>query len=225
MMLNKIVLIAHHEAGVRDRFAAAMADARHSALTAATAEAATAAAEDAAHPVSLVIVDLGLREDAVEWLRQLRGSEGRPILVFAGTVHSAADARALLTIPVAGYINEYAESGQILPAVARHLFPASFDRRLSPRVSIGVPVSFKAGGSVGAAVTLNLGRGGMAIRTLSPASPGTMVEVRFRLPSSAEVETRGRVTWADRKVGMGIQFEWVSAGGAEALDTLMGGPG
>jgi len=222
MMHDKIILIAHHDAGVRNRFAGAMADARHNAVTAATAAAATAAAVDDAQPISLAIVDLGLRDDAVAWLRELRGRQQRPILVFAASVRSAADVRGLVTVPVAGYINDHAESAQILEATARHLFPANFDRRLSPRMSVGVPVSFRAGGSVGTAVTLNLGRGGMAIRTLSPASPGTAIDVKFRLPSSAEVEARGRVIWANHKVGMGIQFEWVSAGGVQAFDRLLG---
>ncbi len=218
MMRNKIILIAHQDSGVRDRFAAALADARHTCVTAATAEAANAAARDPSQPLSLAIVDLGLREDTLEWLRELRGDRARPVLVFAGTVRSAADARTLLTVPVAGYINEYAQTGQILPALARHLFPASFDRRLSPRLAIGVPVSFRAGGTVATAVTLNLGRGGMAIRTLSPVSPRTVVELKFRLPTSAELEAHGRVIWADHKVGMGIQFEGVSAADQQAID-------
>jgi uncharacterized protein (TIGR02266 family) len=225
-MSDKIILIAHGDSGVRDRFAAALADARHVYVTAATADAALAAVQDPARPISLVVLDLGLHTDPVPWARTLRGGgtgPTRPVLVFAGTVRSAADARALLAVPAAGYVNEHATTAQILPALAPHLFPASFDRRLTPRLSLGVPVSYRAGQTIATAVTLNLGRGGLAIRTLSPLSPGTVVELKFRLPaSSADVEARGRVVWADRKVGMGIQFERVSAADQQAIDALTG---
>lgn len=222
MMPDKIILIAHHNPVVRDRFAAALADARHTFVTAATAEAADAAARDVSRPISLAVVDVGLRDDGLTWVRELRGTLTWPVLVFAGTVRSVTDARALLDVPVAGYINEHALAAQILPALAPYLFPASFDRRLSPRVLLSVPVSYRAGQTIATAVTLNLGRGGMAIRTLSPLGPGLLVELRFRLPGKSEIEVRGRVVWADKKAGMGVQFERVAAADQRAIDALTG---
>jgi uncharacterized protein (TIGR02266 family) len=222
MMQDKIILIAHRDATVRDRFAAALADARHTFVTAATAEAASAAARDAGHPISLAVVDVGLTDDSIAWIRGLRGDLKWPVLVFAGTVRSVADTRALLAIPVAGYINEHAPAAQILPALAPYLFPASFDRRLNLRVPLGVPVSYRAGKTIATAVTLNLGRGGLAVRTLNPLSPGLLVELKFRLPGKSEIEVRGRVVWSDRRVGMGVQFERVSPADQRAIDDLTG---
>ena len=220
MMPDKIILIAHRDATVRDRFAAALADARHTFVTADTAEAATVAAGDQDTPISLAVVDVGLADDGVAWIRTLRGDHTWPVLVFAGTVRSVADTRALIAVPVAGYINEHAPAAQILPALAPYLFPASFDRRLNTRVPLGVPVSFKSGQTIATAVTLNLGRGGLAIRTLNPLSPGVRVELKVRLPGRSEIEIRGRVVWADRKVGMGVQFERVSPADQRAIDAL-----
>lgn len=222
MMQDKIILIAHRDASVRDRFAAALADARHTFVTASSAETTTEAARDGARPISLGVVDIGLADDGVEWIRGLRGDLKWPVLVFAGTVRSVADTRALLTIPVAGYINEHAPAAQILPALAPYLFPASFDRRLNLRVPLGVPVSYKAGKTIATAVTLNLGRDGLAIRTLSPLSPGLLVELKLRLPGKPEIELRGRVVWSDRKVGMGVRFERVSPADQRAIDALTG---
>jgi uncharacterized protein (TIGR02266 family) len=220
MMQDKIILIAHRDATVRERFGAALADARHTFVTAADAETANDAVRNAAGPISLAVVDIGLTDDGIAWIRGLRGDLTWPVLVFAGTVRSVADARALLAIPVAGYINEHAPAAQILPALAPYLFPSSFDRRLNVRVPLGVPVSYKSGQTIATAVTLNLGRGGLAVRTLNPLSPGLPVELKFRLPGKAEIEVRGRVVWSDRKVGMGVQFDRVSPADQRAIDSL-----
>lgn len=222
MMPDKIILIAHRDPVVRDRFGAALADARHSFVTAATAETATAAARDSARPISLAVVDVGLTEDGLAWIRGLRGDLTWPVLVFAGTVRSVGDARALLGVPVAGYVNEHAPATQILPALAPYLFPASFDRRLGARLPLGVPVSYRSGQTIATAVTLNLGRGGLAVRTLNPLSLGVLVDLKFRLPGKAEIEVRGRVVWSDSKVGMGVQFERMSPVDQRAIDSLTG---
>ena len=220
MMQDKIILIAHRDATVRDRFAAALADARHTFVTAATAETANEAVRNSVRPISLAVVDIGLADDGPAWIRGLRGPLTWPVLVFAGTVRSVADTRALIAIPVAGYINEHAPATQILPALAPYLFPASFDRRLNFRVPLGVPVSYRAGQTIATAVTLNLGRGGLAVRTLHPLSLGLLVEMKIKLPGKTEIEVRGRVVWSDRKTGMGIQFERVSPADQRAIDSL-----
>lgn len=202
---TKIILIAHRDASVRDRFAAALADARHQYVTANSGADAVAAVPRA----SLAIIDLTLHDDPPAWVRQLRAASttALPVLVFAGTVRSATNSRSLWPVAVAGYINEYASTAQILPALAPHLFPASFDRRLSPRLVVSVPVSYRSGATIAGAVTLNISRGGMAIRTLTPLEAGADVSVKFRLPpSSTDIERSGYVVWADRRVGMGIQF-------------------
>ncbi len=222
MMPDKIILIAHRDPIVRDRFGAALAEARHTFVTADTAQSAIAAARDSARPISLAVVDVSLTEDGLAWIRALRGDLAWPVLVFAGTVRSVADARALLGVPVAGYINEHAPAAQILPAIAPFLFPASFDRRLNARVPLGVPVSYRSGQTIATAVTLNLGRGGLSVRTLNPLSLGVLVELKFRLPGKAEIEVRGRVVWSDSKVGMGVQFERMSPVDQRAIETLMG---
>ena len=111
---------------------------------------------------------------------------------------------------------------RILPALAPHLFPDSFDRRTSPRVALGVPVSCRAGRTITVAPALNVGRGGLAVRTMSPLTANTEVHVKFRLPGSrADIEASGRVAWSDRKVGMGVQFDRVEAEGQTALDVFI----
>jgi uncharacterized protein (TIGR02266 family) len=145
-----------------------------------------------------------------------------PILVFSGTIASADEVRTLATLGVSGYINEYSAVQHILPSLAPHLFPDSFNRRGGPRVILGIPVQYRFGNTVAAALTLNLGHGGVAIRTTSPLDNGTRVSVRFRLPGGkSDIEAEGRVAWSDRRVGMGLQFEVVAADHQAAIDTFV----
>jgi uncharacterized protein (TIGR02266 family) len=224
MPRDKTILIAHRDADVRDRFAAALADARHGFVTAATEAAAHGAATDATVPISLALIDLGLAPDGIEFVRALRQRAGRtfPVVVFAGTVDSADQVRALLALHVAGYVNEHAATPQILPALAPHLFPDNFNRRASARVVLGIPVSYRSGNTIAGALTLNIGKGGLAIRTMSPLAPESSVHVKFRLPGAGqEIEGEGRVAWSDRKVGMGIQFVKIDPADQAEIDAFV----
>lgn len=220
----KTILIAHRLGAVRDRFAAALADARHAFVVADSPEAAIAAAADTTTPISLAIVDLGLAEDGVTLVRALRQSAGRtlPVVVFAGSVTTASQVPLLLALNVGGYVNEHAATSQILPALAPHLFPDNFNRRTSPRIALGVPVSYRAGQTIAGAVTLDVGKGGLAIRTMNPLPQGTPIAIKFRLPNAAaDIEATGRVAWTDRKVGMGVQFERVGSEDQTAIDAFI----
>ena len=224
MTNDKIILIAHRRADVRDRFAAALADARHRYITADSEATARSAIADGRAPISLALVDLGLAQDGVGFLRALRALTDRrlPLVVFAGTVASADQVRALLALNVAGYVNEHATTPQILPALAPHLFPDNFNRRASHRVPLGVPVSYRSGQTIASALTLNIGKGGLAIQTMSPLPPDTIVRAKFRLPGQGrDIEVAARVAWSDRKVGMGLRFERIDSDDQSAVDAFV----
>jgi uncharacterized protein (TIGR02266 family) len=119
-------------------------------------------------------------------------------------------------------VNEYSASQQILPSLAPHLFPDNFNRRHSPRVSLGIPIAYRFGNTIAAAVTLNLGRGGLAVRTMSPLESSTRARVRFRLPNSKrDVDADARVAWSDRRVGMGMQFERIDPADQSAVEEFV----
>jgi uncharacterized protein (TIGR02266 family) len=219
----KTILIAHRAAAVRDRFAVALADARHEFVMADTEASARAAVEHMGRPISLALIDLALSDDPVTFVRAVRESSPAPlpVVVFAGTVGSAANVPALAGMQVS-YINEHAGTPLILPALAPHLFPDSFNRRMSARMVIGVPVTYRSGDTLAGAVTLDVGKGGLAIRTMNPLSKGSPIQVRFKLPGmSVEIDAAGQVAWSDRKVGMGVQFERVSANHQRVIDEFI----
>jgi uncharacterized protein (TIGR02266 family) len=221
----KTVVIADDTAFVRDRFRAAVEVAGHRAIAiASTAELLARVRTDLAQ-INLVVLDLRLpNAHGVELVRSIRKlDQGRlPILIFSGTIAGADEVRELAALGVAGYVNEYSAPQHILPSLAPHLFPDQFNRRSSPRVVLGIPVQYRFGNTIAAALALNLSHGGIAIRTTNPLEGGAKIKVRFRTPGSKrDIDVEGHVSWSDRRVGMGIQFENVEPAGQLLIDSFV----
>jgi uncharacterized protein (TIGR02266 family) len=222
-MSVKTILVAHRSLAVRDRFAAALADAQQDYLLAGAEPALRAALTNDRAPVSLALIDLTLagERDPVAFVNELRsaGSRPFPVVVFAGSVASAEQLSNLGSAGVAGYLNEHADAPQILPALAPHLFPDSFNRRTSQRAPVALPISFRAGQTIAAAHTRDIGRGGIGIQTMDPLPIGTPLTFTLRLPGTGfEISASGRVIWADRRIGMGVQFDKLPADVQAHLD-------
>jgi two-component system chemotaxis response regulator CheY len=222
---SKRVIVADDTAFVRDRFKAALESAGHQASTVGDAAGLLARARDVSAPLDLVILDLRLPPaQGVSLVRALRGIDGfrAPVIVFSGTIANAEEVRELSALGVAGYVNEYSAVQHIVPALAPHLFPEEYNRRSGPRVVLGISVSYRLGNTIMAAVTLNIGRGGLAIRTTSPLERGTDLKIRFRLPGAArEVAAEARVAWSDARAGMGLQFTKIADADQAAIDQFV----
>jgi uncharacterized protein (TIGR02266 family) len=222
---SKTVLVADDTAFVRDRFRGALETAGHRAVAVKSAAELLAKVRTDVAGIDLIVLDLRLPQtpgvDLVRAIRRL--DDGKlPILVFSGTIASADEVRDLAALGVAGYVNEYSAVQHILPSLAPHLFPDNFNRRSSPRVVLGIPIQYRFGNTIAAALTLNLSRGGIAIRTTSPLESGSKIKVRFRMPGSKrDIDAEGRVAWSDRRVGMGIQFERVDPGHQSIIDNFV----
>jgi uncharacterized protein (TIGR02266 family) len=222
---TKTVVVADDTAFVRDRFKSALEQAGHRVVSIRSAAELLAKVRSDLSSIDLLVLDLRLSNSSgtelVAALRKL--DSGRlPILVFSGTIGSADEVRTLASLGVAGYVNEYSAAQNILPSIAPHLFPDNFNRRTSPRMVLGIPVQYRFGNSIAAALTLNLSHGGVAIRTTSPLEAGTRLRVRFRLPGGAsEVDAEGRVAWSHPRVGMGVQFETVDAASQTHIDRFV----
>src|SRR5213594_1457629 len=221
----KTVVIADDTAFVRDRFKAALERAGHRVVTVRTvAELLARIRADRAH-IDLVVLDLRLPHasgvDVVRTIRRI--DEGAlPILIFSGTIANAEEVRELAALGIAGYVNEYSAIQHILPSLAPHLFPDSYNRRSSPRVVLGIPVAYRFGNTIAAALTLNLSHGGMAIRTTSPRAVDACARLRFRLPGGKrDVEADARIAWNDRRIGMGLQFQTVDPIDQQTIDNFV----
>src|SRR5256885_13644147 len=221
----KTIVIADDTAFVRDRFRSAVETAGHKAVAVKSAAELLARVRADLGRIDLIVLDLRLPHapgvDLVRGIRKL--DDGRlPVLIFSGTIASAEEVKELAALGVAGYINEYSAVQHILPSLAPHLFPDNFNRRGSPRVVLGIPIQYRFGNTIAAALTLNLSRGGIAIRTTSPLDSGVKIKVRFRMPGGKrDIDAEGRVAWSDRRVGMGIQFEKVDPADQQAIDEFV----
>lgn len=223
---TKTVLVADDTAFVRDRFATALQSAGHTAVPVASVSELLARLRDTSNPVDLVVMDLRMPNsggvDLVRALRKTEGGQRVPLLVFSGTIGSAEEVRDLSALGVAGYVNEYSAAHHILPALAPHLFPDNFNRRDSPRVVLGIPISYRFDNTIAAALTLNISKGGLAVRTMSPLQQGSKIRTRFRLPGAkSDIEAESRVSWTDRRIGMGLQFEKVAPADQAAIDAFI----
>jgi uncharacterized protein (TIGR02266 family) len=221
----KTVLIADDTAFVRDRFKTALEGAGHRAVIVKSAVELLARVRADLAELDLLVIDLRLpHASGVELVRSIRKLDGGrlPILIFSGTITNAEEVRELAALGVAGYVNEYSAVQHILPSLAPHLFPDNFNRRGSPRVVLGIPITYRFGNTIAAALSLNLSRGGIAIRTTSPLENGATVRVRFRLPGSkTEIEAEGKVAWSDQRHGMGLQFDKVAGPDQAAIDEFV----
>ena len=221
----KTVLVADDTAFVRDRFRTALEQAGHRTVSVKSAAELLARVRADLAQIDLIVLDLRLpHAPGVELVRSIRKlDEGKlPILVFSGTIASADEVRELAALGVVGYVNEYSAVQHILPSLAPHLFPDNFNRRSSPRVVLGIPIQYRFGNTIAAALTLNLSRGGIAIRTTSPLEAGSNIKVRFRMPGSKrDIDAEGRVAWSDRRVGMGLQFETVEPAHQAIIDNFV----
>ena len=87
---------------------------------------------------------------------------------------------------------------------------------------LGIPIQYRFGNTIAAALTLNLSHGGIAIRTTSPLETGSRIKVRFRMPGSTrDVDAEGRIAWSDRRLGMGVQFEQVDGASQVLVDNFV----
>ena len=223
--VSKTVVVADETPAVRNRFAAALEDAGHTAIGVGTAPELLARLQAAPGAIDLVVLNLRLvPPPPVDLIRAIRecGACRLPILVFSGSIANAQEIRQLASLGVAGYVNEHSRAGHIVPSLAPHLFPDSFNRRLSPRVTLDIPVACRFDGTITAARTLDLGKGGLGVWTTNPLPPGTAVHVQFRLPATERaVEALARVAWSDRRRGMGLRFEQVDSADQAAIDDFV----
>lgn len=224
-MTPKTVAIADKTTYVRDRFSVALKEAGYKIIALNSEADLFECLRARAAAVDLLVLDLRLTTStSANLVRLIRNFDRKrlPILVLSGSVSHAGEVRELAELGVAGYINEHSTVQRIVPSLTPHLFPDSFDRRTSTRVGLSIPLSYRFDNTIVSALTLNLSKSGLGVRTMSPLDTGSEVEALFRPPGAhRDVETTCRVAWSDRRIGMGLQFEQINSADQVIVDEFV----
>ena len=219
----RTVVIATADDDIGERFSAALQGAGHRTIGVRGADELVRQLGEAAGAVDLLLLDLRVDTTERQAVRALRrAAPGVPVVVFSGSVQTAAEVRALAELGIHSYVNEHSAAEHVLPSLSPELFPDSFNRRTSMRVILDIPVVYRFGETIATAPTLNLSKGGLGIRTLTPVDTGTKVRVTFRLPGrEQDLEASARVAWSDQRTGMGLQFEEMPTLDQSAVDEFV----
>ena len=222
---RKTVAVVSDTPNVRERFKVALDAAGHRAMIMKSVAQLLATVRADYDDLHLIVLDLRMPHasgvDLVKRIRKL--DQGKlPILVFSGSVLGVDEVRELAALGVAGYLNEYTASEHILPSIAPHLFPATFPRREHARVVMGIPVSYRVGKTITAALAMDLSGGGMAVRTNNPLVRGTVMKVKFALPGSRrELDAEAVVCWSVQRAGMGMRFTKIKESDQRLIDDFV----
>jgi len=103
------------------------------------------------------------------------------------------------------------------------------EKRVTPRFSTTIEITFKEPRSFCRAYLLNISNGGLFIKTEDPLSLESMVNIKLRLPEDKEeMEIKGRVVWTNPKgrknsfpKGMGVQFFKTSPENLEKIEDFI----
>jgi len=219
---RKTVAVVSETVNVRDRFKSALDSAGHRAMIVKSVAQLLATVRADFDELHLIVLDLRMpHAEGITLVKRIRKLDNGmlPILVFSGSVQSVDEVRELAALGVAGYLNDYSAAEHILPSIAPHLFPGTFHKREHPRVVMGIPVSYRIGKTITAALAMDLSRGGMALRTSSPPVRGTVLKVKFALPGSKrQLEAEAVVCWSAQKAGIGMQFTKVKPADQSLID-------
>jgi CheY-like chemotaxis protein len=221
--MKKTVLIATTIPEIQKRFASALQDAGNQTVSINKAVALFASLSNKALCIDLVILDFRLALPGIRTAKKIRKLDSDvPIIIFSGSINNAADVRSLSELGITRYINENCATKKIIPSLVPQLYPDNFNRRTNVRVSLGIPIALRIGDSLTAALTLNLGKGGVGVCTMNPLDVGIKVNTQFKLPASQkEIDAVSRVVWSDYRAGMGLQFEEVEMSDQSTVDEFI----
>ena len=183
----------------------------------------------------LLLLDLELPSGgAGDFLREASARGIRPshTVLLAPTDSDADEVESLRDSGVAACVPRSAPIDDIVSAARSALFPDQAELRRSLRAQVRIPVVFGTGTGDGelSTHTFNLSADGMFLVTPSspPPAPGTRLELRFWVPTAAEVvRCSGIVIWCNQAggrmnqlypPGMGVMFLGLPEASARSID-------
>ena len=165
-----------------------------------------------------VIIDLELRDEALQLLKKLRDlTSHRHAISFAiveKEIEAGMDYKAYAT-----FVLRHPFSAPAVISTLRAAYPLMFrERRRDYRYPVEMRTLVRFDYTELAASSINISETGMAIHSSNRLTIGTRVQLRLDLPGVAEsLNLSGEVRWIDPKGRAGIHFLEVSGAVSERL--------
>jgi len=149
-----------------------------------------------------------------------RGGSNRFAVIFA-CVSEDQEVSRLLNAGVNLVLHKPLDSREIEAVLRGASQMIENERRRYMRRPFAISVVLKAVDKEYNAVTVNISRGGMAVRCPEAFTPGSAVHYVLKLPRSEDVLGRGEVAWSNTQGLMGIRFYLMGDQAKKSLWTWM----
>lgn len=163
-----------------------------------------------------VVVDLETPR-ACDFIASLRASSSSKLAMVFGCTNSAEQRNLALKAGATYALPKPLNVAAVLQAITAVQGLMQRERRRYFRHAMTLPVLIGDSGSEQQAVSLNLSEGGMAVRIRKAFAHGTLIRLRFSLPTGVEIDGKGEVTWSSEEGMMGIRFHFLKNRGQVVL--------
>lgn len=196
-------LIACRDARIHTILAAAIHEFGGAATT--TSDTAAAMAYITRRKLDGIFIDMRI-DGALNLIGSIRrGSSNRFAVVFA-CAGEHEDASRLLNAGANFVVHKPLDPAEVATVLESAGQMMAIERQRYLRHQLTLPVVLKTTGREQKATTLNISRGGMAVRCPQSLDPGSAIHFVLELPMGKPVRGRGEVAWANTDGQMGIRF-------------------
>ncbi len=219
----KTILIATESADTLKRFSEAFRKGGHKPLKVNNEKQFLAALINYSESLDLLILDIRISNKFSALVKTVQETASNSTLaILSGSVNNPDEIKTLAGLGITAYINEHIPEEEILQCLNPLLFPKSFDRRTSTRVTLNIPCAIEIETTIVSGQILNIGKGGLAFRTMEPIAVGTRITIVFRLPNQdREIKSVARIAWGNRQSLQGLQFEEIKTGDQTVIDEFV----
>ncbi len=219
----KTILIATKSTETLKRFSEAFRKGGHKSFEVNNEKQFLAALNNHPQIFDLIIFDIRIGNKFSAIVKKIQETaQNSTLAILSGSVKNPDEIKTLASLGITDYVNEHIPEEEVLQCFNPLLFPKSFDRRTSARVTLSIPCAIEVENAIISGQVLNLGKGGLALRTMEPIAVGTRITIVFRLPNQdREIKSLARIAWSNRQSLQGLQFEEIKTGDQTAIDEFI----
>lgn len=198
---SRNILIADDSVFFRTKLSAILIEAGHQVTFASDGREVIAKLKENPSGIDILILDLQMPHidgfGVLEWMKE-NGCAGKfPVLAVTGVYEPNDVLERLKALGAKGLMTKGFTPEQVIHRINRILFPQIDGDRQEPRVPVSVPVDYTLGDTTYTGYLLNVSASGLFLHTSLELLPGSMVTLKFTLPTSDRVfNIKGIVRWS-----------------------------